>query len=273
MGGERIHRRIYKRDVFNLKHNEIIYSPPQASWSIKETWPSPCSGLLNSSSSPDLTTVQAHLHHGRQNTPPVWHIPFIQVSPRATFSLLKVPSLLCWFLTAGGKGQPFPPVLYLMENLTKCSERKKIRGKSHNFFSCSFCLWGSRKHWVPTEASNTLGQYPATLNSAPRLLADPGPGEHSSPKSVTSQTRDCQKSPRCSLVSHSPQTQMRFKPSSMQLLLRICFSVPVTHNHHSPTPKQVWDCSLRKAVPLHFAVFQCLFKPIFQLWHLCGPLQ
>lgn len=98
---------------------------------------------------------------------------FIQVSPRATSSLSRAPSLLYSLLTAGEKkGQTFPPVLHLLETLIKHSERKNRKGKkSHNLsFFCFCCLEGSRKNLVPAEASNTQGQYWATQNSLPKLL-------------------------------------------------------------------------------------------------------
>lgn len=84
-----------------------------------------------------------------------WAIPFTQVSLRAAFSLLKVPSVLHWFLRAGGKGQPFPPVLHLMENLNKCSERKKIRGKATivflvpSVFEDKDSIWCQQRLWIP----------------------------------------------------------------------------------------------------------------------------
>lgn len=92
---------------------------------------------------------------------------------------------------------------------------------------------------MPTESLNILGHYPAILNSPPRLLADPGPGEHSSPKVVTSQTRDCQKNPRYSLVNPSPQTQTSLKPSSAQLMLRIAFLF-LQHSICTAQPQRRW---------------------------------
>lgn len=126
--------RLHKKEVFNLKHKGIIYSPPQASWAVNEMWPSPCSlGSIRLRFTKLLfisrfTKDQAYLHHGTQNSllcdTGLGHTLHSGVT-KSQFSLLKVPSLLHLFLTAGGKGQPFPPVLHLMENLTKCSERKK----------------------------------------------------------------------------------------------------------------------------------------------------
>lgn len=127
-------------------------------------WPSPCSlGSIRLRFTKLLfisrfTKDQAYLHHGTQNSllcdTGLGHTLHSGVT-KSQFSLLKVPSLLHLFLTAGGKGQPFPPVLHLMENLTKCSERKKKKKKEkrHNCFSCSFCLyqesiWCQQRLWM-----------------------------------------------------------------------------------------------------------------------------
>lgn len=185
--------RLHKKEVFNLKHKGIIYSPPQASWAVNEMWPSPCSlGSIRLRFTKLLfisrfTKDQAYLHHGTQNSllcdTGLGHTLHSGVT-KSQFSLLKVPSLLHLLLTAGGKGQPFPPVLHLMENLTKCSERKKKKKKGEKaqlFFL--FLLSVSRKHLVPTEALDALGQYPAILNNPPKSSGRPRPWGAEQPKS------------------------------------------------------------------------------------------
>lgn len=215
--------RLHKKEVFNLKHKGIIYSPPQASWAVNEMWPSPCSlGSIRLRFTKLLfisrfTKDQAYLHHGTQNSllcdTGLGHTLHSGVT-KSQFSLLKVPSLLHLFLTAGGKGQPFPPVLHLMENLTKCSERKKKKKKEkrHNCFSCSFCLyqesiWCQQRLWMPWGSTQPF------WTILPSLLADPGPGEQSSPKAVTSQTRDCWKAPGAPWWTTHPTLKWVWNPA------------------------------------------------------------